>query len=124
MGGNAASQSFAVMLRGITLGSVSLKNCWPAVWREVGAGLLNGLVIGVIVAIISFVWNGSALLGLVVGLTMIGAHLIAGFFGSLTPFILKQLGKDPGSTSTIFISTATDVGGLLLLLGLGTVFLI
>lgn len=123
MGGNAASQSFAVMLRGITLGSVSLKNCWPAVWREVGAGLLNGLVIGVIVAIISLVWNGSAILGLVVGLTMIGAHLIAGFFGSVTPFILKHFGKDPGSTSTIFITTATDVGGLLLLLGLGTLFL-
>lgn len=123
MGGNAAAQTFAVTLRGITLGSISIKNCWPAIWREVGAGILNGLVIGTIVAIISVFWNDSAWLGLTVGLTMIGAHIIAGFFGAFTPLFLKYLGKDPAATSSIFITTATDVGGLLLLLGLGTLLL-
>jgi magnesium transporter len=120
MGGNAASQSFAVMMRGITLGSISLKNCWPAVWREVGAGFLNGTVIGIIVAIISVVWNSSPLLGAVVGGAMVGVHLIAGFFGAIIPLILKRLGKDPAASSTIFITTTTDVGGFLLLLSLGT----
>jgi magnesium transporter len=57
MGGNAASQTFAVMLRGITLGSISLSNAWPAIWREVKAGALNGVMIGAIVAFISVVWN-------------------------------------------------------------------
>jgi magnesium transporter len=123
MGGNAASQTFAVMLRGITLGSISLQNCWPAIWREVGAGVLNGMVIGCIVAGISVVWNDSWLLGLVVGLTMVGAHVIAGFFGGIVPLIMKRFGKDPAATSTIFITTATDVGGLVLLLGLGTLLL-
>jgi len=123
MGGNSASQTFAVMLRGITLGSVSLKNCWPAVWREVGAGVLSGVLIGMIVALISVVWNHSAVLGLVVGVTMVGAHVIGGFFGAITPILLKHLGKDPASTSTIFITTVTDVGGLLLLLSLGTLLL-
>ncbi|MBY0309986.1 magnesium transporter [Patescibacteria group bacterium] len=123
MGGNAAAQTFAVTLRGITLGSISLKNCWPAIWREVGAGMLNGVVIGIIVAAISVIWNESWLLGLAVGLTMVGAHMIAGFFGGVVPLIMKRLGYDPAATSSIFITTATDVGGLVLLLGLGTLLL-
>ncbi|MEZ4195347.1 MAG: magnesium transporter [Candidatus Paceibacterota bacterium] len=124
MGGNSASQTFAVMLRGITLGTISLKNGWPAIWQEIVAGLMNGLLIGAIVAIISIVWNQSALLGLVVGLSMIGVHLVAGFFGALVPLLLKHLGKDPAATSTIFISTATDVLGLFMLLGLGSLIML
>jgi magnesium transporter len=124
MGGNAASQVFAVMLRGITLGTISLKNGWPAIWLEVKTGLLNGLLIGFIVAIISVVWNNDPMLGVVVGLSMIGAHLIAGFFGAFVPLLLKELGKDPASTSTIFITTATDVLGLFILLGLGSIILL
>jgi magnesium transporter len=123
MGGNSASQTFAVMLRGITLGTISLKNGMPAIKREVGAGLLNGILIGSIVAIISIIWNHSALLGLVVGLSMVGVHIVAGFFGAFVPLFLKHLGKDPAATSTIFISTATDVCGLFFLLGLGTLIL-
>ncbi len=124
MGGNAASQVFAVVLRGITLGSISLKNGWPAIILEVKTGILNGIVIGLIVALISIVWNHDPMLGLVVGMSMIGAHIVAGFFGAFVPLYLKHLGKDPASTSTIFITTATDVLGLFILLGLGTIFLL
>lgn len=124
MGGNAASQTFAVMLRGITLGTISLKNGMPAVWLEVQTGLLNGLLIGLIVAIISVVWNHDPMLGLVVGLSMIGVHVIAGLFGAFVPLLLKHLDKDPAATSTIFISTATDVLGLFILLGLGSLILL
>lgn len=124
MGGNAASQTFAVMLRGITLGTISLKNGLPAIWQEVLAGLMNGTLIGLIVAFISVVWNKSALLGLVVGISMVGAHLIAGFFGAFVPLLLKHLGKDPAATSTIFITTATDVLGLFILLGLGSLIML
>ena len=120
MGGNAASQTFAVMLRGITLGTVSLRNGMPVIWKEIGAGLLNGLVIGLIVAFISVVWNHNPILGVVVGLSMVGAHVIAGFFGAFVPLLLKHLGKDPAATSTIFITSATDVIGLFILLGLGS----
>jgi len=124
MGGNAAGQVFAVMLRGITLGTINLSNGLPAVWLEVKTGILNGAVIGLIVALISIIWNDSALLGLVVGLSMIGVHVIAGFFGAFVPLFLKHIGKDPASTSTIFITTATDVFGLLFLLGLSSMILL
>ena len=120
MGGNAASQTFAVMLRGITMGTISLKTGLPAIIREVGAAFFNGIVIGIIVGVVSLIWNGDPMLGLVVGLSMIGVHLIAGLFGSVTPLLLKTLGRDPASTSMIFITTATDVFGFLILLSLGT----
>jgi magnesium transporter len=124
MGGNAASQVFAVMLRGLTLGTISFKTAGPAIWNEVQAGIINGLIIGFIVAIISIVWNDSAMLGLVVGMAMVFAHLIAGFFGAFVPLFLKHIGKDPASISTMLITTATDVIGLLFLLGVGTIILL
>jgi magnesium transporter len=108
------------MVRGITLGTISLKNAAPAIWRELAAGFLNGIIIGAIVALISAVWNGEPLLGLVVALALIGAHLIAAVSGAVIPLVMKHIGKDPAATSTIFISTVTDVMGLFLLLGLAT----
>lgn len=124
MGGNAASQSFAIMLRGITLGTVSFQNVAPAIVREIMAGFANGIIIGTIVAFISAVWNGHPMLGLTVGLALVGAHTIAALAGSLIPVIMKHLGRDPAATSSIFITTVTDVGGLLLLLGLATLILV
>lgn len=123
MGGNAATQTFAIMVRGITLGTISLQNAMPAIWREFWAGIINGVIIGIIVALVSTVWNRDPMLGLVVSTALIGTHIVAAIAGSFIPLVMKYLGKDPAATSTIFISTATDVAGLLLLLGLATVFL-
>lgn len=124
MGGNAATQSFAIMVRGLTLGTISLQNSGPVIWRELLAGVVNGVVIGVVVAIVSAVWNGDPILGLVVGIALICAHTIAGVAGSFIPLLMKHLGKDPAATSTIFISTITDVLGLFFLLGLATLILL
>lgn len=123
MGGNAASQAFAVMLRGITLGTIKWQDAKPALLHELNAGFLNGLVIGGIVALISVVWNGSWTLGLVVGASMIGVHMLASVTGALVPLLAKHLGFDPASVSSIVITTVTDVGGLFLMLGLATLFL-
>lgn len=120
MAGNAATQSFAIMVRGLTLGTISLETARPAIWKEFWAGVINGVIIGTIVALVSALWNGEPLLGLVVALALIGAHVIAAIAGSIVPLTMKHLGKDPAATSTIFITTATDVGGLFFLLGLAT----
>lgn len=124
MGGNAATQSFAIMVRGITLGTISLQNAMPALWKELWAGLFNGLIIGAIVALVSALWNGEPLLGLVVALALVGAHLVAAVAGTIIPLIMKHVGNDPAATSTIFITTATDVLGLFFLLGLSTIILL
>ena len=120
MGGNAATQTFAVMVRGITLGTISLQTALPAILREIGAGAINGLIIGGLVAFISTVWDGDPILGLVVGAALFGSHIIAAVAGAVIPLFMKYIGKDPAATSTIFISTATDVCGLFFLLGLAT----
>jgi len=95
----------------------------PAIYREVGAGLLNGTVIGLIVALISLGAGGGIWLGATVGISMIIVHIVAGLFGAVVPLFMKFIGKDPAATSMIFISTATDVFGMLALLGIGSVLL-
>jgi magnesium transporter len=124
MAGNAASQSFAIMLRGITLGTISVQNALPAIKREIAAGFINGAIIGTIVTLISSVWNGQPIIGLVVGLAIVCAQTIATLAGSAIPLIMKHYGKDPAATSSIFITTVTDVCSLLLLFGLATLLLL
>jgi len=124
MGCNAATPTFAIMVRGITLGTISFQNASPAIWREILAGLLNGIIIGSLVALVSAIWNGEPILGLVVGVALILAHIVAGFAGAFIPLLMKQIGNDPAATSTIFITTMTDTLGLVFLLGLATIFLL
>jgi len=124
MGGNAATQTFAIMVRGLTLGTVSWKNAGPAIWRELAAGVINGVIIGAVVALVSALWHGEPLLGLVVAVALICVHAVAAVSGAVVPLLMKHLGKDPAATSTIFISTATDVLGLFFLLGLATLIML
>ena len=123
MGGNASSQTFAVILRGITLGTISFRNGLPAIFSEVLAGLINGTIIGLIVTLISLGAGGGMRLGVTVGLSMVIVHIVAGLFGAFVPLLMKLIGKDPAATSMIFISTATDVFGMLALLGIGALLL-
>jgi len=120
MAGNAATQTFAIMVRGITLGTISLENSMPAIMREIWAGIINGAIIGLIVSVVAVVWNGNAWLGLVVALALVAAHTVAALAGAVIPLLMKHFGKDPAATSTIFISTVTDVTSLFFLLGIAS----
>jgi magnesium transporter len=124
MGGNAATQTLAVMVRGIAVGEITLRNSRPAIVREVGAGLVNGVITGAIVAVVATVFNQDPLLGLVVGLSVIAGLVVAGFTGTIIPLLLKYFGKDPATSATIFITTATDVLGFVVLLGLASLILV
>lgn len=124
MGGNASTQVLAVMVRGIAVGEITLKNSKPAIVREVGAALLNGAVTGTLVALVAVMIGGSWLLGLVVGLSIVVSLVVAGFFGSIVPLIMKALGRDPAASAGIIITTATDVIGFFTLLGLATLILL
>lgn len=124
MGGNAATQTLAVIVRSITVGEISLKNGLPAIFKEVGAGFVNGAISGIIVALVATFWNGDPLLGLVLAAAMIINLIIAGFFGASVPLVMKAAGKDPATSATIFITTATDVFGFFIFLGLATLVLL
>jgi len=120
MGGNAATQTLAVVVRGLALREIELKTASQALINEIGAGAINGLINGLIVAAVASLFNKSPLLGLVVGIAMIINLIIAGIFGTIVPLIMKKLGKDPASSATIFITTATDVFGFFSFLGLAS----
>jgi magnesium transporter len=124
MGGNAATQTLAVMVRGIAIGEVDLKSSIKPIFNEVGAGLVNGIINGALVALVATFWNKSPLLGLVLAIAMISNLVIAGFFGALIPLVMKAVGKDPATSATIIITTATDVFGFFIFLGLATIILL
>jgi magnesium transporter len=123
MGSNVGAQAFAVTLRGLIMGTVNLQNGWPAIRNEIITAAITGTLIGGIVTAISLLLYGSVLLGVVVTLSLIGVHMVGGMFGALIPLILKRYGIDPAGVTNILLTTATDILGLFLLLGLGTLLL-
>jgi len=124
MGSNAATQTLAIMVRGIAIGEITFRNSRPAIFREATAGLINGLIAGAIVALLAIVFNQSPLLGLVVGLAVTAQLVIAGFVGTVIPLLMKRLGKDPATSAVIFITTATDVLGFIVFLTLAKFILV
>jgi len=126
MGGNAGTQAMAVTVRGISLGQVSLSTGARVVVNEILAGAVNGLITGAMVAVIATVFAPAygLPLGLVIGVSMVANLVIAGFFGALIPLVLDRLGQDPATSATIFITTATDVLGFFVFLGLAQLVLL
>lgn len=127
MGGNAGTQAMAVTVRGISLGEVSLNTGKRVIFNEVVAGAANGFITGALVAVIAIVFSFGEfglLLGAVIGISMVANLVIAGFFGAITPLLLDQIGYDPATSATIFITTATDVLGFFVFLGLAQAVLL
>jgi len=122
-GGNAGSQTVTVVVRGMALGEVEPGNGWQVLRKEILLGTLNGLLIGGIVAVVAYLWQGSVILGLVVALAMFFNLIMAGVAGALIPLGLRFFGADPALASTILLTTVTDICGFFFLLGLGTLFL-
>jgi len=120
MGGNAATQTLAVLVRGIALKQISLQNAWLTFKRELSAGFINGVINGILVAAIVLVINKDAKIALILALAMVVNLMVAAIFGTLVPLVMKRFGKDPATSATIFITTATDVLGFLAFLGLAT----
>lgn len=124
MGGNAGTQTLAVLVRGLSNSpNIPRSVVLNTLINELGSGLFNGLLNGTIVTLIVWLINGNLLIGLVLGAAMVINLLVASLFGTLVPVMMKSLGKDPASSATILISTATDVFGFIAFLGLATLML-
>ncbi|MBP6880132.1 magnesium transporter [Candidatus Saccharibacteria bacterium] len=123
MGGNAATQTLAVLVRGIALKQISFKTAWRTLKNEVGAGFINGLINGFLVALVVILKDHDWKIAIVLALSMVINLVVAAIFGTLVPLLMAKLKKDPASSATIFITTATDVLGFLTFLGLATIIL-
>lgn len=118
--GNTGAQALAVTMRGLTLREISLKHWHRVMLKEFGAGFLNGLGIALTCSAGVYVWSQSLGLALVMALAMIISMTIAGIAGALVPMILKRFGLDPAQSSSIVLTTITDVAGFMSFLGIAT----
>jgi magnesium transporter len=124
MGGNAATQTLAVIVRGIALGELTWTNARHALIKEGLVGIGNGLVNGLAGALVVFVLTkGDWALGLILMMAMVVNMFVAATAGTLIPIGLRALKVDPAIASSIFITTFTDVFGFFTFLGLGTLFI-
>ncbi len=121
-GGNAGAQTLAVVMRGLVMREVPRNKFWKLILKETWVGALNGVLIGVVTAAIAWAWHDNPYLGLVIGLAMIVNLIAAGLSGAIIPLAMKALGFDPAQSSSIFLTTVTDVVGFFSFLGFALVF--
>jgi len=121
-GGNAGTQSLSVVIRALVMREVKPKTAVKAVISETAANTVSGVLIGVVTALVAWVWKGSAFLGVIVGMAMIINMIAAGMFGAFIPLAMKKMGYDPAHASGIFLTTITDIVGFFSFLGLAYFF--
>ena len=117
-GGNTGTQVVTLVIRSLSLGELHPRDTESVLVKEVAFGLAHGLVAGAISAAIAFLLIGNPWLGLVVAAAMMGNVLLAVIIGALLPMLLRAVHLDPALMSSIFLTTITDVGGFIMLLGL------
>ncbi|MDA0988390.1 MAG: magnesium transporter [Chloroflexi bacterium] len=120
-GGIAGTQTLTLVVRGMALGEISRHSGLQLISRELLLGSVHGLLLAVAVGLVAYVWNGTAVLGVVVGAAMLGNMIVAGLAGSGVPLLLRRFNMDPAVSSVIFVTTFTDVLGFLFFLGLAAV---
>ena len=118
MGGNAGLQTLTLVVRSIALGEVEPRDAWRVLRHEAGVALINGILIGVAVALVALVWKGNGWLALIVGVAILANIANAMLVGVMVPMTLRRLNVDPALASGV-ISTTADVLGFLVFLGLG-----
>ncbi|MEG1148094.1 MAG: magnesium transporter [Niameybacter sp.] len=123
MGGNAGTQTLTVIVRGLALGELDFKHIKKALIKELGVGLITGVSIGFVIAILGYLWEGNVVFGLVIGIAMILNMVVATLSGLIVPIVLKKLKVDPALASSVFVTTFTDVLGFFFFLGLATAFI-
>jgi magnesium transporter len=127
--GNTGCQALAVTLRGMTLGELKSGRGSALVSKEAWLGFYNGSLTGLVaglgmLAVALYQGNPNAvLLAVVVWMALVGACVTSGICGALIPLTLKRFGLDPATASSIFLTTATDVVSMGMLLGLATLLI-
>jgi magnesium transporter len=122
MGGNAATQTLTVIVRGLALGELEWANARKALLKEAAIGFGSGITLGIVAALVAWVTKGEEMIGLLLGLAMVCNMLVATVAGTLIPLGLKALKIDPALASSVFITTLTDVVGFASFLGFATIF--
>jgi magnesium transporter len=118
--GNSGAQALAVTMRGLALREVRLSQWRRLILKELVVGMLNGVAIAAVTAAGVYLWSRSGALTAVIGVAMVISMTVAGLAGASVPMVMKALGQDPATASSIVLTTVTDVVGFLSFLGLAT----
>ena len=118
--GNTGAQALAVTMRGLALREIRAAQ-WPrVVFKETNVGFWNGVVVAITTSVGVLIWSGSWGLGLIIATSMVLSMIIAGIAGAAIPIVLTVLGQDPAQSSSIVLTTVTDVTGFFSFLGIAT----
>lgn len=121
--GNTGAQALAVTMRGLALKEI-YPRMWPRImFKEFNVGLWNGILVAITTALGVFLWSESAGLTLVIILSMILSMIVASIAGAVIPILLTVTGQDPAQSSSIFLTTVTDIAGFFSFLGIATLFI-
>ncbi len=123
MSGCSGSQALAVSLRELTMGIIRPGEVLRVCFSELKMGLINGAVLGSLIALVTWIWKGNAYLGWVVGGALAVNTIVAVLIGGSLPLILKKLNKDPALASGPILTTVTDTVGFFLVLSLASFFI-
>ena len=123
MSGCSGFQAVAVSMRELTLGIVQPRDVLRVWWKEVSVGMLNGIVLGIMIGIVAFLWKGNMMLGAVVGVALGLNTVLAASIGGTIPLLLKGFRSDPAIASGPVLTTITDMCGFFLVLWLATLAL-
>jgi magnesium transporter len=121
--GNTGSQSLAVTMRGLALREFRPKQWFRIARKETMVGFINGCAVALTTSLIVYLWESSLPLAAIIGSSMIISMVVAGFSGAVIPIILKVLGQDPAQSSSIILTTVTDIVGFFSFLGLATLLI-
>jgi magnesium transporter len=118
--GNTGSQALAVTIRGLALREIRPRHWFKVARKEVSVGFINGIAVALTTGLIVYFWTGSFGLPIVIATSMVLSMVIAGLSGAVIPMVLQAFGQDPAQSSSIVLTTVTDVFGFLSFLGLAT----
>jgi magnesium transporter len=123
MSGCSGNQAVGVSMRELSLGLTRPVDLFHVLKKELGVGIINGIVLGILIGIVAWVWKDNVFLGVVIGMALAMNTLIAVSIGGTVPLILKNFGIDPAVASGPLLTTVTDMAGFFLVLSLATLFM-
>jgi len=124
IGGNSGNQTTTMIVRGLALGQISGNNMSSQINKELGVALINGLIWGGVLGVITYLLYGDYRLSLVMTAAITLNLLLAALMGVVIPLVMNKFGKDPAVGSSVLITAMTDSGGFFIFLGLATIFLL
>lgn len=122
-GGNTGAQTLAVIIRGLAVKEIVSGATWKILFKELAAGFVNGVAVAVVTALGVLAWYRKPALAFVIGLSMVVNMVAAALSGAAIPLVLHATGRDPAQSSSIFMTTVTDVVGFAAFLGCALVFM-